>query len=165
MDIALNTRNNREWGGRREVLSENRPIFPPSCLREQRILGLSRFRNFVAKVLSIEMEISRRRRYSKFSIGNSSEITFYRGNSFRAAPGLACINNAFMGRGAHRVTPKSAVRLDFSRCGPTVCVCVCGTTRIEKPRFFFFSLSRFFSIFRKVGISTLRIETYLETIK
>lgn len=46
------------------------------------------------------MEISRRRRlYSKFSIGNSSEITFYRGNSFRAAPGLACINNAFMGGG------------------------------------------------------------------
>lgn len=67
--------------------------------------------------------------------------------------------------GGRTGSPRSQQSASIFHDADPPCVCVCGTTRIEKPRFSFFSLSRFFSIFRKVGISTLRIETYLETIK
>lgn len=99
------------------------------------------------------MEISRRRRlYSKFSIGNSSEITFYRGNSFRAAPGLACINNAFMGGGrggeGRTGSPRSQQSASIFHYADPSCVKPPIENR-KRRAFFFLSLSVLLHFSRK----------------
>lgn len=141
MDIALNTRNNREWEGAGER-------FYPKIGRFFLLVVCENKGSSGSRALEISWRKSSPLRW-KYPGGGAIQnlvsetlpkLHFI--EAIRSAPHrdwLALIMPLW--EGGRTGSPRSQQSASIFHDADPPCVCVCGTTRIEKPRFFFLSLS------------------------